>query len=108
AAALPTPARASAGGPRGADSRRRCHAHTAAATSSPSRRRAAPIPRSHLAEWRRTSALAPHLRDARDVPTRRHGGLRGPPQCAVAAPTSVAAVLGLHRVRSTARIDPCP
>jgi uncharacterized protein YbjT (DUF2867 family) len=49
AAAPPTRARASAPGSPGADSRRRCHAHTAAANASPTRRQAPPIPRSHLA-----------------------------------------------------------
>jgi hypothetical protein len=48
------------------------------------------------------------LRDERDGTNRPPGGGRGPARGAVAAPTWLAAVLGLHRVRSTAPIDRCP
>jgi hypothetical protein len=107
-AAPPRHAHASARGFPGADSRRRCHAHTAAAIAAPSTLLAAPIPLSHLVERRRTSAPAPHLRDERDGPTRRRGCDRGPARGAVAAPTSFPAADGLHRVRSIALVDPHP
>src|ERR1700682_896327 len=99
-------AHASARGPPGADSRRRCHAHTAAAIAAPSTLLAAPIPLFRLVEGRRTSAPAPHLRGERDEPTRRHGCDRGPARGAVAAPASLPAVDGLHRVGSIALVDP--
>jgi hypothetical protein len=107
-AAPPRHGHASARGPQGADSRRRCHAHTAAANAAPSMRPAPPIPLSHLVERRRTSSPAPHLRDERDGPTRRRDCGRGPARGAVAAPTSLPAVEGLHRVRSIALVDPHP
>jgi hypothetical protein len=106
-AAPPIRDRASAGCFQGAASRRRCHAHTAAAIAAPSMRPAPPILLSHLVERRRTSAPVRCLRGARDGTNRRPGGGRGPARGGVAAPTSVAVVLGLHRVRSTALIDRC-
>ena len=106
--APPRHARASGRGPRGADSRRRCHAHTAAAIAAPSTLLAAPIPLFRLVEGRRTSAPAPHLRDERVGPTRRRGCDRGPVRGVVAAPTSLPAADGLHRVRSIALVDPHP
>jgi len=69
-------------------------------------RPAPPIPRSHLAEWRRTPATAPHLRGARDVPTRRRGGGQGPARDEVAAPTSVWAAVRRHHVNTKARPNP--
>ncbi len=107
-AAPPTPAHASARCPPGPDSRRRCHAHTAEANAAPSMRPAPPIPLSHLVKRRRTFVPAPHLRDEQDGPRRRRDCGRGPARGAAAAPTSVAVVLGLHRVRSTAPIDHRP
>jgi hypothetical protein len=71
-------------------------------------RPAPPIPLSHLVERRRTSLPAPHLRDERDGPTRRRDCGRGPARGAVAAPTSLPAGDGLHRVRSIALVDPDP
>ena len=105
-AAPPIRDHASARGPPGVDSRRRCHAHTAAANAAPSMRPALPIPLSHLVERRRTSLPAPHLLDERGGPTRRRGCGRGPARGAVAAPTPLPAVEGLHRVRSIALVDP--
>jgi hypothetical protein len=107
-AAPPTPAHASARCSPGADSCRRCHAHTAEANAAPPMRPAPPIPLSHLVERRRTFVPAPHLRDEQDGPRHRRDCGRGPARGAVAAPTSVAVVLGLHRVRSTAPIDHRP
>jgi hypothetical protein len=71
-------------------------------------RPAPPIPLSHFVKRRRTFVPAPHLRDEQDGPRRRRDCGRGPARGAVAAPTSVAVVLGLHRVRSTAPIDHRP